>query len=91
MGVQGEEFGAEAGALWRSSADGELSRHVSSHFHHLLSVCQKVWNPVMGGCWDGEVYQLAWADGVESKAVVQEEHPDICSAAFQVLQSVVQG
>ena len=95
MGVQGEEFGAKAATLWGSCADCELSRYPSSHPHHLWSFRQEVQNPVAGGGWDAKVCllpdKLAWADGVEGRTVVLEEHPGICSAAFQVLQGVVKG
>jgi len=91
--VQGEEFWAEAAALWGSCADCELGRHPSSHSHHLWSFCEKVQNPVAGGSWDAMVCQLlsqfAWTDCVKGRAVIQEKHPSIRAAAFQVLQSVV--
>lgn len=96
MCVQGEESGAEAAAaLWSTGADRDLSRHPSSHLHHLWSFCQKIQDPVAGGSRDSESFQLnnqsAWADGGECRAVVQEENPDIHSAAVQVLQAVVKG
>lgn len=95
MCVQGEESGVEAAALWSTGADRDLSRHPSSHLHHLWSFRQKIQDPVAGGSRDSEIFQLnnqsAWADGVECRAVVQEDHPDMRSAAVQVLQAVVKG
>lgn len=83
VGVESEEPGTEATSLWRSGAGREFGGAHSSHPYNLWSVHEEVQDPVAGGS------QLSRPDGVEDRAVVEEDYPCICSTAVQVFQRVL--